>query len=312
MVDADDETSVGGQRGWKDASVALYKSRGAQSRETVEKRRAARGTPIGSRRRAGLGASETPATRERRRSRARRGRRGSRILIDPSARPCVAAVDRRPPGHGARRGFRFSSWLKTPNETRCVVGRRFRPAADASDESWTRSMRRRREKTRTMVTPFPEVYRRPACVPGAAAKGRSREQSALFAASRQSIECLSGKEPRNRFSARLDECPINARSAIDRRFSRTADAKIRTETSAAARCVAFPRGRRCGTPEQRWRRDREEVVATDIGGARVSPVRARPASASTGGDPARFASGPPRQRCRPSPAEGRRAKRRSR
>ena len=243
-------------------------------------------TPIGFAPTAGRGSWGTTATRERVRTRFARVRLRSRGPIDPSAQPWTAVVDRRPPALWRASRVSRQAVAETPNETRCVVGRRFRPAADASDGSRTRSNEPRREKTRTMVTPFPEVYRRPACVPGAAAKGRSREQSALFAASRQSIECLSGKEP--------------------------ADAKIRTRTSAAARCVAFPRGRRCGTPEQRWRRDREEVVATDIGGARVSLVRARPASASTGGDPARFASGSPRQRCRPSPAEGRRAKRRSR
>ena len=48
----------------------------------------------------------------------------------------------------------------------------------------------------------------------------------------------------------------------------------RKNTSAAAHgCVAFPRGRRCGTPEQRWRGDREEVVATDISDAALAEAR---------------------------------------
>lgn len=169
-------------------------------------------------------------------------------------------------------------------------------------------MRRRRKKTRTMVTPFPEVYRRPACVPGAAAKGRSREQSALFdtrAANPSSDRVPFGKRTPKPIFGAVGRMP-------DRRAKRDRYRRRKNTSAAAHGCVAFPRGRRCGTPEQRWRGDREEVVATDIGGARVSPVRARPASASTGGYPARFASGPPRRRCRPSPAEGRRAKRRSR
>ena len=250
------------------------------------------------RRRAGLARPRRQA-RANARPRARRGRRGSRIPIDPSARPCGG---RRPSPARPRRvaGFASVRGLNLEGDAMRRLSA-VRPAADASDESG-RDRCDGVAKDTHHGDSFPEVYRRPAC------QARLRKE---IANSRRSStreppihRAPFEKEPRNRFSARLDERLIDARSAID-----TADAK---PPAAAHGCVAFPRGRRCGTPEQRWRGDREEVVATDIGGARVSPVRARPASASTGGDPARFASGPPRRRCRPSPAEGRRAKRRSR
>ena len=183
-------------------------------------------TPIGFAPTAGRGSWGTTATRERVRTRFARVRLRSRGPIDPSAQPWTAVVDRRPPALWRASRVSRQAVAETPNETRCVVGRRFRPAADASDGSRTRSNEPRREKARTMVTPFPEVYRRPACVPGAAAKGRSLRQSARFTAAANpasffqlKLECLSGKRTLKPIFGALDE-------RRDQSMRLTADAKI--------------------------------------------------------------------------------------
>lgn len=162
------------------------------------------------------------------------------------AQPWTAVVDRRPPALWRASRVSRQAVAETPNETRCVVGRRFRPAADASDGSRTRSNEPRREKTRTMVTPFPEVYRRPACVPGAAAKGRSLRQSARFTGAANNrvfsslkLESLSSafreNEPRNRFSA----SSMNA--AINRCGSPPTRKSVRTEVPPPPDASSFAR-----------------------------------------------------------------------